>query len=126
MLDPMATPIETVTAFCRAWEHVDLDALSGFFTDGAIYHNIPMEPIVGREAIMQVIAGFTAGSERIEFEIVNISAEGGVVLTERIDRFFRPDRTVVLPVMGVFEVVDDRIAAWRDYFDLNQFLTQLG
>ncbi|MGA1053612.1 MAG: limonene-1,2-epoxide hydrolase family protein, partial [Ilumatobacteraceae bacterium] len=33
---------------------------------------------------------------------------------------------IVLPVMGTFEVVDGRIAVWRDYFDLNQYLQQLG
>ncbi|MET0473326.1 MAG: limonene-1,2-epoxide hydrolase family protein, partial [Mycobacterium sp.] len=27
-------------------------------------------------------------------------------------------RRIDLPVMGVFEVRDGRIAAWRDYFDL--------
>lgn len=122
----MATPIETVTAFCRAWEDVDLDALGRFFAEDAVYHNMPMDPIIGRDAIMAVIRGFTAGSERIEFEIVNIAADGHVVLTERIDRFFRPDRTVVLPVMGTFEIVDGRIAVWRDYFDLNQYLQQVG
>ena len=31
---------------------------------------------------------------------------------------------VELPVMGTFEVADDRITAWRDYFDMNQFQTQ--
>lgn len=122
----MATPIETVEAFCRAWEDVDIDALALFFADDAVYHNMPMDPIVGRDAIVSVIRGFTAGSDRIEFEIVNIAAVGPTVLTERIDRFVRPDRTIVLPVMGTFEIVDGHIAAWRDYFDLQQYLTQLG
>jgi limonene-1,2-epoxide hydrolase len=27
--------------------------------------------------------------------------------------------------MGAFEVSNDKIAAWRDYFDLNQFMSQL-
>lgn len=122
----MATPTEIVVAFCGAWEDVDLDALALFFADDAVYHNMPMDPIVGRDAIMQAIAGFTAGSDGIEFEIVNISANGPIVLTERIDRFFRPDRTVVLPVMGAFEIADGRITAWRDYFDLNQYLQQVS
>lgn len=122
----MTTPTDVVTAFCRAWEDVDLDAISSSFVDDAVYHNIPMDPIVGREAIMAMIGGFTAGSTRIEFEITNIAATGHVVLTERIDRFFLPDRTIVLPVMGTFEVVDGRIAVWRDYFDLNQYLRQIG
>jgi limonene-1,2-epoxide hydrolase len=27
--------------------------------------------------------------------------------------------------MGTFEVRDGKIAAWRDYFDLNQYMSQL-
>ena len=27
--------------------------------------------------------------------------------------------------MGTFELVDGKIAAWRDYFDLNQYMQQL-
>jgi limonene-1,2-epoxide hydrolase len=29
-------------------------------------------------------------------------------------------------VMGTFEVREDKIAAWRDYFDMNQFTSQMG
>jgi len=28
-------------------------------------------------------------------------------------------------VMGTFEVRDGKIAAWRDYFDLNTYMSQL-
>jgi limonene-1,2-epoxide hydrolase len=28
--------------------------------------------------------------------------------------------------MGTFEVAGDKIAAWRDYFDMNQFQSQLA
>jgi limonene-1,2-epoxide hydrolase len=28
--------------------------------------------------------------------------------------------------MGAFEVVSGKIVAWRDYFDMNQFQSQLG
>jgi limonene-1,2-epoxide hydrolase len=32
-----------------------------------------------------------------------------------------------LPVMGVFEVNNDgKITAWRDYFDMNQFTSQMS
>jgi limonene-1,2-epoxide hydrolase len=27
--------------------------------------------------------------------------------------------------MGTFEVTDGKIAAWRDYFDMNQFTTRM-
>ena len=27
--------------------------------------------------------------------------------------------------MGTFEVADGKITAWRDYFDMNQFMSQM-
>jgi len=118
--------METVTRFCQAWKDVDLDAIVAFFAEDAVYHNIPLAPVTGRDAIRDTIAGFTGGVESIEFEVLHIAAAGNVVLTERVDRFVTPDRTMALPVMGTFEVVDGLITAWRDYFDLNQFLGQLS
>ena len=119
-------PLETVTRFCEAWADVDLDRIVAFFSDDAVYHNIPLEPVVGRAAIKDTIASFTGGIDRIEFEVRHAAASGGVVLTERVDRFVSPDRTIELPVMGTFEVSDGLITAWRDYFDLNQFMSQMS
>ena len=48
------------------------------------------------------------------------------MLTERVDVFVLPNVTIELPVMGTFEVRDGKIAKWRDYFDLNQYMTQLA
>jgi limonene-1,2-epoxide hydrolase len=56
---------------------------------------------------------------------VNIAADGPVVMTERVDVFQLPAKTFELPVMGIFEVGDGTIKAWRDYFDLNQFTSQM-
>jgi limonene-1,2-epoxide hydrolase len=121
----MADPIEVVQTFCDAWAKGDLDALMTFFTDDAVYHNIPVAPVTGRDAIRATIEGFTAGVESVEFRTNNIAANGSVVLTERVDVFTFANATIELPVMGTFEVAGDKIAAWRDYFDLNQFMSQL-
>jgi limonene-1,2-epoxide hydrolase len=121
----MADPIDVVQTFCDTWAKGDLDALIEFFTEDAVYHNIPVAPVTGKAAIRDTIAGFTAGVDRVEFRTRNIAASGSVVLTERVDAFFTPTVTIELPVMGTFEVVDGKIAAWRDYFDLNQFMSQL-
>jgi len=121
----MDDPAAVVSRFCAAWSDFDLDALMAFFTDDAVYHNIPLEPVVGPEAIRATIDGFTAGVDGVEFEVLRIAANGEFVLTERIDRFSTAGRTITLPVMGAFDVRDGKIAAWRDYFDLQQFLTQM-
>jgi len=121
----MAQPIDVVREFCALWEKGDLDAIVESFTDDAVYHNIPVAPVTGKDAIRATIAGFTGGVDTIEFRVLNISADGNVVLTERVDAFITSTVTIELPVMGTFEVKGDKIAAWRDYFDMNQFMSQL-
>jgi limonene-1,2-epoxide hydrolase len=121
------TPTEVVTRFCDAWGEGDLDKIIEFFTPDALYHNIPMDPVTGVDAIRALISGFTAGVDKIEFRVKHQAANGNVVMNERVDAFITPERTIELPVMGVFEVTDDgKIAAWRDYFDLQQFMSQMA
>ena len=123
----MTEPIEVVRDFCDTWGTGDLDALMAFFTPDAVYHNIPVDPVVGVDAIRATIAGFTTGVESVVFETTHLAASGNVVLTERVDVFSFPGgHAIRLPVMGTFEVDDDgKIAAWRDYFDMNQFMSQM-
>ena len=120
------TPTEIVSDFCAAWARLDLDELLGYFTPDAVYHNIPVDPVVGVDAIRAMMQMFTTGVDRIEFRVNNIASAGNVVMTERVDVFVQPDKKIELPVMGTFEVVDGKIAAWRDYFDLNQYMSQAG
>jgi limonene-1,2-epoxide hydrolase len=120
------TPIELVRRFCAVWSTVNPDEIAEFFTDDAVYHNIPMDPITGRDAIQTFIAGFAGGAKQINFRVNNIVADGDVVLTERVDVFELPNGKVELPVMGTFEVKDGKIAAWRDYFDMKQFMDQMA
>jgi limonene-1,2-epoxide hydrolase len=118
-------PEMIVREFCAAWPARDVDRLLAYFTDDAVYHNIPVDPVAGREAIRATIAGFTAGVDKVEFEVRHAVVEGSLVMTERVDHFHMPAKKVSLPVMGIFEVSDGKIGAWRDYFDLNQFTSQL-
>ena len=127
----MESPIEVVRRFCAAWsDNVGAAELAAFFTDDAVYHNIPLTPVTGREAIAKNIASFirpgAPGIESIEFRVINIAANGPVVMTERVDVFKLPDKSFELPVMGTFEVRDGKIKAWRDYFDMNQFTSRMG
>ena len=127
----MSSPIEVVRRFCAAWaDDMSAEELATFFTEGAVYHNIPLEPVTGRQAIAENIATFirpgAPGIAGIEFRVINIAAEGPVVMTERVDVFTLPGGTFELPVMGIFEVNGDKINAWRDYFDIKQFTDRIG
>src|SRR5690349_11817701 len=53
----MESPIEVVRRFCAAWSgNMGAAELAAFFTEDAIYHNIPLEPVTGRENIATIIA----------------------------------------------------------------------
>ena len=62
----------------------------------------------------------------MEFEIHHLASDGPTVLTERTDHFTLNGKTAPLPVMGAFHVVDGKITAWRDYFDMGQVTAMLS
>ena len=100
---------ELVTEFCKLWASPDPEELAGYFTEDAVYHNIPMAPVQGREAIKQFIAGFLAAFDGIDFKVHRQVSDGTVVMNERTDVMRRKDGgEVPLPVMGVFEVATAR------------------
>lgn len=107
-----------VREFCAAWSRRDVDELVDYFTEDAVYHNIPMAVVEGRAAIRQNFEQFVPTAEEMDWEILHVASAGPVVFTERIDRFVMGGKRVELPVAGVFEIRDGKIAAWRDYFDL--------
>ncbi|HVN83574.1 MAG TPA: limonene-1,2-epoxide hydrolase family protein [Candidatus Binatia bacterium] len=115
-----------VRSFCEAFTRRDISELLGFFTEDAVYHNIPVEPVRGHDGIKSTFDMFVAPASRIEFEILNMASVGNVVLTERIDRFVIAGKEIALPVAGVFEIRYGKIAAWRDYFDMQTYMKQAG
>jgi limonene-1,2-epoxide hydrolase len=117
---------EVVRAFCNAWSHRDIDELIGYFTADAIYHNMPLPPAQGHDAIRGVMQLFVPASQEITFDILAIASDGDKVLTERVDRFKMGDTMLEIPVAGVFEIQDGKIAAWRDYFDMQTWTNQMS
>jgi limonene-1,2-epoxide hydrolase len=57
--------------------------------------------------------------------LVNLAVNKETVLTERVDAFVIDGREVRLLLMGVFNVHNDKITVWRDYFDLASYQRQL-
>ncbi len=123
----MADAKQVVVDFCKAWETLDKQRILDAFTDDAVYHNMPMAPATGKEAIGQLITMILGqAADGVKFEIRNIVADGDVVLTERVDTFTLGEKKIKLDVMGTFELREGKIAAWRDYFDLAQWTKQAG
>jgi limonene-1,2-epoxide hydrolase len=125
----MSQNTDLIDRFVAAWKRMDVDEIMGFFSDDAVYTNIPIDPPnEGKEAIRKTIEGFVGMARAIEF-VVHRTAENpaaGLVMNERTDRFQIGDRWIEARVMGVFELRGGKIAAWRDYFDLAEFQSQMS
>ncbi|MCY4618593.1 MAG: nuclear transport factor 2 family protein [Chloroflexi bacterium] len=105
-------------------EHPDADTLASYFTDDAVYHNMPMAPAEGIDAVKAALTGVSQMTSR-GWEVLHSAANGDVVLNERVDRFDMGGTEVSVQVCGVFEIRDGKIARWRDYFDMASFQKQM-
>jgi limonene-1,2-epoxide hydrolase len=97
----------------------DVDAMVAMMTPDAVWHNMPWAaPAVGTE---QIRAAVTANPEilgSLEIEVHHQISDGTLVINERTDRYTHEGKAVSLPVVGVLEVHDGLVTAWREYFDL--------
>jgi limonene-1,2-epoxide hydrolase len=65
--------------------------------------------------------------DAVDWQLLAIAENGNKVLTERVDNFYLVGgKAVSMPVMGTFEIVNGQITAWRDYFDLATFTSQMA
>lgn len=118
--------LETIESFYRAWGRMDVDEILSYFTADAVYHNVPLEPLSGTQAIRGWIADFLSPFRCAELRHLKGAESGDVAFSEHEDRFEFPDgRALVIRLAGVFEFRDGKIAAWRDYFDLETVSRQL-
>ena len=117
------TPQATVEAFIAHWNACDIDAMLALCSEDIVYHNIPMEPVVGTTQMRAMVEGFLANIASCDWQTHAIAANGNTVLTERTDAFnFKDGRRAAIRVMGTFDLDDSgRITGWRDYFDMAEF-----
>ena len=122
----MSANTDLLEELWAAWAEKDVDRIMGYFADDPVYTNVALgPPNEGTAAVRKAIEGFCNGWEEVEFVThFQLENEQGVVMNERTDRFLARGKWVECLVMGVFEIEDGKIRAWRDYFDREQFASQ--
>lgn len=120
----MPSPIETVESFlaeCAPSKESMVAAFRRYFTPATVWENVGLVTTTGVDEALGLMAQFESsiGMSSMRAETLAISAQGNKVLTERIDYLLRADgsESLAIRLMGVFEIEDDHIVAWRDYFD---------
>ena len=106
-----------VDDFCAAWvAPMDTETIRPFLASDCIYR--PTEtapPRTGSDAIVESLGQFVGKATFCEFEVVETFARGSIVVNERWDRFALPTNRVEWHGVGVFYIVDGKIAEWSDF-----------
>jgi limonene-1,2-epoxide hydrolase len=121
----MTTNEQVVRDFIAAWTRLDVEELLQYFCEDGVYHNMPMKPVTGHEALRPFISAFLKGWTSTEWDVLNLVSKGDTVFAERLDRTVVGGKPVNLPCCGVFEMRDGRIMVWRDYFDMGTYVAAL-
>jgi limonene-1,2-epoxide hydrolase len=112
-----------VERFIALWEADDgfTEAVNTYFRDDTVWENHGLLTTTGKEAALGFYHAFSraTGMTAMKIDMLAVAETGNKVLTERIDRILDSAgrEVMTVPVMGIFEIEDGRIAAWRDYFD---------
>jgi limonene-1,2-epoxide hydrolase len=111
------TPAETVKRFLDIMMAKDYDKGLALVAPDAEYDNVPIGKVAGPEGIRAVLEPFFGPTITNEYKVIREVTDGATVILERLDRHLLESGWVELPVTGIFEVKDGKIALWRDYFD---------
>ena len=116
---------EIIVEFIAAWSNLNPQELASYFTEDGTYHNMPIDPISGRDNVEKFITGFIAQWTSTQWDIISIISSGNTVIAERLDKTQIDGKPVSLPCTGVFEMEDGKIKIWRDYFDMQTYVNAL-
>jgi limonene-1,2-epoxide hydrolase len=128
----MPSASDTVTRFLARWAVPgDMDqAFRDAFTAETVWENVGMARTVGVDEALALNKSFEQQLGLATIRVDNLAVaevrgigEGGdpvdKVLTERVDHLLDGEGRTIMSArcMGVFEVADGRILAWRDFFE---------
>ena len=97
-----------------------------FFASDAVYHNVPVAPIVGQAAIRAIFAAFLREFRSASLDVVAAVAEPGLVIAESVDRFETNTGRASAAGHRRFRGRGRKIVRFSDYFDLASFERQSG
>ncbi|HEX6311796.1 MAG TPA: nuclear transport factor 2 family protein [Acidimicrobiia bacterium] len=125
----MTDAVAIVEEFFAAIYRLDFDAAVELMTDDASYHDLPLptDPTVGKDAIRRkldfMIAGGVTG---MDYDIRHILGGDDLVLVERSETWHFPSGArPTLRVMCAIELAGGKIAAWREYWNNEELMSQM-
>jgi limonene-1,2-epoxide hydrolase len=107
-----------VDQFIACMSNLDLDGACALVTDDLIYDNVPVFAVRGPAKMRKLLGPLFRRVDGAEWKIEHRATNGSTVMLDRADRLRRHDKWVEIPVATVFEVRDEKISLWREYFEI--------
>ncbi|HEX3794527.1 MAG TPA: limonene-1,2-epoxide hydrolase family protein [Acidimicrobiales bacterium] len=111
------SPQDVVIRFLAAMADNDPDTVIDLAADDIVYSNVSLPTIRGKERFARGVRAYFR--YHLDFEVVvhRMAENGPVVLTERTDALIAGPFRMQFWVCGTFEIHDEKVTLWRDYFD---------
>jgi limonene-1,2-epoxide hydrolase len=118
MISETLAPTHVVRRFFDLLQAGDVAAACDLLAEDVVYVNVSTPAIRGRarsRRVLELMLGLPGAG--LEVYIHKMAVDGESVLAERTDALIFGPVRMQLWVWGRFDVVDGRIALWKDYFD---------
>lgn len=117
----MSRKVDVLKEIIAAWcERKDIDAVLSHLTEDIEWHYaaVSAAPVRGHAGARKFLEEFGAKIKNPRWRIFNYAETENALFIEGVDDFeLESGARVVVPYMGVLEFEEDKIKAWRDYFD---------
>jgi len=122
----VSSPRSLIAAFWEALYARDWTAMREFFTEESVYYDVPIGPAFAGRGPDSIEARLRLGLETLtayEHRPGTVVADEETVITEHEEVWhWEGGETVTLPFVSVHHVRDDKIAVWKDYWDLKTLM----
>jgi len=118
----MSSGTDAIRRIVKGWPTLSVEEWREVCTPDVKYQNMPWSKVVteGPEGIHRVLADIAAKFD-VTMDIEAIGVDGQTAFSERTEHFSpkagHEGKSFDLPVLGVFELSEGKVSAWRDYFD---------
>lgn len=125
--DTDASRIAVAKDMIAAWKNADWKHAADLFAEDGVLHSMMAEPVVGRAAVYERIAGLGKGAPAgVTLDVTHMGVIDGLVYMERTDRFVYNGHAGAVPVVGVLDIRDGKVKEWREYYDRAELLKEMG
>lgn len=118
---------DTVKAFVNAVEERNADKVASYLAEDVDFENMPEgSTITGKDEVAQQFKNFFGMTSKIKWNIERELYSDNIAMVERKAHICFNDKDIIMPMISVFEVRNNKVTLFRDYFDSETFAKQIA